>query len=99
MMKKAQHLLIVISLLHNVHHFVNATENIIWYMQHPNSSKMHKKKDVVRVEAGKPSLTSEILHYYPHHGCIYIKKMIKREDGLVMIFIPRFKVWFKITHV
>lgn len=67
-------------------------------MQQHNSSEMHKKTYMVSVEAGKPSLTSEILHYYLHNGCISIKNMRKREDGLVVIFIPRFQVWFKITH-
>ena len=47
MMEKAFHLLRVVSLLQYVGHFVNASVEIIGYVQHPHSSKVHKQPDVV----------------------------------------------------
>ena len=99
MMKYILHFLIVISILHNVSHLINAMEKIIRQMQHSNSSEMHEKTNMIWVEVGNPSLTSEIIHYYPHHGHIPVKEMREMENGLFVIFVPRFEVLFIIAHV
>ena len=39
--------LIVIPLLHNVSHLVNAAENIVWYVYYSNSSEMNEEMDMV----------------------------------------------------
>ena len=63
----------LLSLLHYVGNCVNASEEVIGYVQHPHSSKMHKQPDVVGVKTGEPSFTNKIFHYNLHHRCISIK--------------------------
>ena len=45
--EKTLHLMIVIPLLCNVCHLVNATREEIGYVKHSNSSEIHKKTDMI----------------------------------------------------
>ena len=46
-MEEALHLLSIVSLLYNIGHFFNASVEVIRYVQHPHSSKMHKQPHLV----------------------------------------------------
>ena len=74
-MEEAFHLLRIVSLSYNIGHFINASIEVIGYVHHPHSSKVHKLPDAVGVKMGEPSLTCKILHDNSHHRCISIKKI------------------------
>ena len=71
-MEEALHLLRIVSLLHNIGHFINDSVEVIGYVQHPHSSKVHNQPNVIGLKPGEPSLTCKILHSDPHHRCISI---------------------------
>lgn len=88
-MDEALHLLRIVSLLHYVGHFINFFVELIGYVEHPRSSKVHKKPDVIGVKAGQPFFTCEILHDNSHHRCISINQVREKKDGFTVVFIPR----------
>ena len=46
-MKEAFHLLRIVSLLYNIGNFVNASVEVIGYVQHPHPSKVHEKPNLI----------------------------------------------------
>ena len=74
MMKNDLHMLSIVSLLYNIGRFINASIEVIGYLRHPHSSKMHKQPDVLGVKTRETSLTCKILHDNSHHRCISIKQ-------------------------
>ena len=66
------HLMIIISLLGNKFHLINATVEIIGYLKHSNPSEVHEETDMIGIESRKPSLTGEVFHDDFHHGDISV---------------------------
>ena len=73
--KHTFHLMIIISLLGNKFHLINALVEIIRYMKHSNPSEVHEEPNMIGIESRKPSLTGEVFHDDFHHGDISIKEV------------------------
>ena len=54
--KEVVHLLVIISPLYNICHFVYALEHIVWDIKKFDSFEVHKQSNVICIESGEPSL-------------------------------------------
>ena len=88
-MEKALHLLRIVSLLYNIGHLINASIEVIGYVQHLHSNKMRKQLDVVGVKVEEPSFIGKIFHYNIHHSYIPLKQERKRKNGFTVVFVAR----------
>ena len=98
-MKEVVHFLIMLFPINYVCHFLNAPEQIIRNIEHFDSCEVHEQSNMVCVEFGKSSFTSEVLHDDFHHGRICIKKMAEREESLSLVSIPRLQIWLIIVMI
>ena len=89
------HLMIIISLLGNKCHFINALEEVIGYMKHSNPNEVHEESDMIGIEPRKPSLMGEVFHEDFHRGDISVKEVGERKICLFIILVP----WFKICLI
>ena len=90
---------IIISLLGNKFHFINAPGEIIGYVKHSNPSEVHEEPDMIGIESIKPSLTGEIFHDDFHHGDISVKEMRERKNFLFVILVSWFKIWLIVIMI
>ena len=58
--------------MHEVFHVLNVVANEKWEAHLPHPGEVHEQPHVIGIEAGKPSLTTEILHDQPHEWGILI---------------------------
>jgi len=58
--------------LHEVFHLIHVVANEKREVHHLHPSKEHEQPDVIDIETGKPSLTTEILHDQFHEWGILI---------------------------
>ena len=93
------HLMTIIPFLYNVSHLVNVAEEKIGYVKHSDASEMHEKPDMIGIESRKPPLTGEVFHDDFHHGDIFVKEMGEMENGLFIILVSWFKIWFIVGMV
>ena len=59
-------------MLHEILHPLYVPTNEKLEAHHPHPGEVHEQPDVIGVEVGKPSLTTEILHDQPHERGILI---------------------------
>ena len=91
--KETFHLMIIISLLGNKCHLINASVEIIRYMKHYDPSEVHEESYMIGIKSRKPSLTGEAFHDDFHHGDISVKEVGEGKNHLFVILIPWFKIW------
>ena len=60
---------------------------------------MHEEPDVIGIQPGKSTLTSEILHDDFHHGEILIFKKSERKKYFHLIYVPRFDIRLIIVFI
>ena len=53
---------------------------------------MHKEPDMISIQPGEPTLTSEILHDDFHHGDILVFNKSERKMSLHLISVPGFDI-------
>ena len=91
--------MIIISLLGDKFHLINALVEIIRYMKHSNPSEVHEEPNMIGIESRKPSLTGEVFHDDFHHGDISVKEVGERKNHLLLILVPWFKIWLIIIMI
>ena len=91
-MVDAIHMLRVWILLHKASHLINVSKQKVWEVQHFHPCKVHEETDVVSVQPGKSTLTSEIFDDDPHQGDIPVLKKFEREKPLHLTSMLRFNV-------
>jgi len=67
--------------LHEVFHLLYVVANEKWEVHHLHPGKVHEKPDVIGIEAGKPSLTTEILHDQSHEWGILIPQKFEWKNS------------------
>jgi len=67
--------------LHKVLHLPYVVVHEKWEVHHPHPGEMHEKPDVICIEAGKPSLTTEIFHDQSCEWAILIPQKPKWKDS------------------
>lgn len=60
---------------------------------------MHENPDVISVQPGESSLTSEIFHEDFHHEGILVLKESERKNLVCLISVPRFDIRLIIMFV
>ena len=98
-MIKTAHLLRVWLLLHKMSHLLNVPEKEIREVQHPHPGKMHEKPDVICVQPGESSLTSEIFHDDFHHGNILVFRKSERKQSLHLVSVLGFDIRLIIVFI
>ena len=70
---------------------------INWDVHHPHPSEMHEKPDMICVQSGESSLTSEVSHDNLHHQCILAEEKTEGEKLSFFILVPGLEVRLKIV--
>ena len=65
----------------------------------PHPGKMHEEHDMISIQPGEPTLTSEILHDDLHYGDIIFLKKLGRKQSLHLIYILSFDIGFIIVLI
>ena len=68
-------------MLHEAFHLLNVVANEKWEAHHLHPGEVHEQLDVIGIEVGKPSLTTEILHDQPHEWGILIPQKSKWKNS------------------